>query len=434
MTAFLIKHYWHTPGMGSMNANKAPKLSNSAGSLITVLDAVLVNGFGSATVTMSIHPTDVSKAVITENNHGYSLTTRIRVNGCDNTNFNTEFEIIQIPDANTYVIDVTGLHSQDAGTAVTTSSNITVMIPSLGWTKEFSGTNLAVYRTKGGNRRYLWLDDSETTNGFAKVRGAWGAQGANESDLISPFPDFDQAAPGSPPRWWHRIDSNWTGPWASTTDIGWTIIGTDRFFFLSTHHFGGRNLIRDTDCLRNVYVFGDTNAYNQTDTSATILAGGQNADPISSGDYYWDRIYFTSTFSSWRQGYDYRQTFSGTWNNLKKPTQYRMAPPFADCVSWTDDVGLGRGRFEMNPFLDQIPIGQPVVLTDDISNCIRAEMPGMAVTPVYLNGIYQQNNIINVNGVRYMYMATRNTSGAYTNDGHFLVQIDGDMHTLKGTT
>jgi flagellar basal body rod protein FlgG len=56
----------------------------------------------------------------------------------------------------------------------------------------------------------------------------------------------------------------------------------------------------------------------------------------------------------------------------------------------------------------------------------------MAVIPVYLNGVYQQNNIIDVNGVRYMYMATRYGSGGYTNDGHFLVQIDGDMHTLKG--
>jgi hypothetical protein len=429
MTAFLIKHYWHTPGMGSMNANKAPKLSNSAGSLITVLDAVLVNGFGSAIVSMSIHPTDVNKAVITENNHGYSLTTRIKVDGCDNTAFNTEFEIIDIPDANTYVIDVTGLHSQAAGTPVTTSSNITVIIPSLGWTKEFSGTNLAVYRTKGGNRRYLWLDDSESTNGFAKVRGAWGAQGANESNLISPFPSFDQAASGSPPRWYHRIDSGNTGSWGTTTDIGWTIIGTDRFFFLSTHYYSGQNIVCNTDCSRNVYVFGDVNVYNQSDTSATVLAGGQNSPP---GD--WIQINYTSTFSSWLQGYDYRQTFSGTWGNLQAPTRFRMAPPFADCVNWSNGgVGLGRGLFNLNPFLDQIPIGQPVILTDDVTNSIRAELPGMAVTPVYLNGIYQQNNIINVNGVRYMYMATKYTSGANTVDGHFLVQIDGDMHTLKGT-
>jgi hypothetical protein len=109
-----------------------------------------------------------------------------------------------------------------------------------------------------------------------------------------------------------------------------------------------------------------------------------------------------------------------------------MVPPFADGVSWTDDVGLGRGRFDINPYLDNIPVGIPVVLSDDISNSIRAEMPGMAVTPVYLNGVYQQNSIIDVNGVRYMYLATKYTAGANTNDGHFLVQIDGDMHTLKG--
>jgi hypothetical protein len=426
MTTFKIKHYWHTPGMGSMNAIKAPKLTNNAGSLITVLDAVLVDGFGEATVSMSIHPTDVNKAVITENNHGYALTTRIKVDGCDNTAFNSEFEIIEIPDANTYVIDVTGLHSQAAGTPVTTSSNITVKVPSLGWTKVFSGMNKAVYKMKGGSQRYLWIGDNQSY--YAKVRGAWDATGANETDLKWPFPDFDQAASGSPPRWFHRIDSSNTGPWGTTTDIGWTIIGTDKFFFISIHHYYGENWIRDGDCFWNVYVFGDVNVYNQSDTSATVLAAGQNSDPSS-----WNLPYYTTPFCRWREGYDYRQTFAGTWNNLKKPTFYRMMGPFADGVSWTDDVGLGRGRFDINPSLDNIPVGTPVLLTDGTANGIRAEMPGMAVTPVYLNGVYQQNNIINVNGVRYMYMATKYSIYANVNDGHFLVQIDGDMHTLKGT-
>jgi hypothetical protein len=429
MTTFKIKHYWHTPGMGSMNATKAPKLSNSAGSLISVLDAVLVNGFGEATVSMSIHPTDVNKAVITENNHGYALTTRIKVDGCDNPAFNSEFEIIEIPDANTYVIDVTGLHSQTAGTPVTTSSNITVKVPSLGWTKEFNGTNKAVYKMKGGNHRYLWIDDNQSY--YAKVRGAWDATGVNETNLKWPFPDFEQAASGSPPRWWHRAttDSFWGyGPWANPNDIGWTIIGTDRFFFLSIHYWSGLNLLRDTNCFRAIYAFGDVNVYNNSDTSATILASSWNSDTYDD-----NKLYEVTPFCRWREGYNYRQTFAGTWYNYKKPTFYRMVPPFADGVCWTDDVGVGRGRFEINPFLDVIPIGAPILLTDSIANGIRAEMPGMAVTPVYLNNFYQQNDIINVNGVRYMYMATKYTIVANTNDGHFLVQIDGDMHTLKGT-
>jgi hypothetical protein len=422
MTDFKIKHYWHTPGMGSMNATKAPKLTYAAGSLISLLDAVLVNGFGQATVSMSIHPTDVNKAVITENNHGYALTTRIKVNGCNNPAFNTEFEIIEIPNANTYVIDVTGLHSQAAGTPVTTSSNITVKVPSLGWTKEFSGTNKAVYRMKGGSRRYLWIDDSAYY--YAGVKGAWEANGVSESNLISPFPKTNQGS-AYYPRWHHNISTSYNGPWGADTDIGWTIIGTDRFFFISIHFYSGRDISHYDDCFRVVYVFGDVNVYNQNDTSATILASGQ---------YGFTSLQYESPFTYWSRDYSYVQAFAGTWYNKRFSTYYRMLPPFADCVGWNENVGVGRGKFDLNPFLDVIPVGQPVVLIDNNSNSIRAEMPGMAVTPVYLNGIYRQNDIININGVRYMYMVTRfDESSTPNKDGHFLVQIDGDMHTLKGT-
>jgi hypothetical protein len=61
-------------------------------------------------------------------------------------------------------------------------------------------------------------------------------------------------------------------------------------------------------------------------------------------------------------------------------------------------------------------------------------MPGMAVSPVYINDMYPQNSLINVNGTRYIVMATKYDFSANTgNEGCFLVQIDGDMHTLKGT-
>ena len=426
MTEFLIKHYWHTPAAGSMNALKAPKLTNSAGSLINLLDAVLVDGFGEAAVTMAIHPTDVNKAVITETSHGYAPTTRIKISGCDNSNFNTEFEIVEVPDANTYVIDVTGLHSQPAGSPVTTSSSILVKVPSLGWTKEFSGTNKAVYRMKGGNRRYLWLNDTDTSAGITKVRGAWGATGPEFADLISPFPDITQAAAGSDPRWHHYINGSNQGACGTTTDIGWTIIGTEKFFFLSIQHYYGQNFIANQNSSRAIFVFGDVNQYNVHDTSATILSAGDN----SNSAHPEPRV--VCCFGRWLEGYDYRQTFAGTWWNANKPTFFRMIAPMADAVRWIDNVGLGRGWSRIVPDNDIIPIAQPILLSDDLAGAIRAEMPGMAVSACYINHIYPQNSIININGVRYMNMSTRYSNSVGT-DGSFLVQIDGDMHTLKGT-
>lgn len=426
MTDFLIKHYWHTPAAGSMNALKAPKLTNSAGGLINLLDAVLVNGFGESAVSMAVHPTDVNKAVITETTHGYTLTARISISGCDNPNFNTEFEIIEVPNANTYIVDVTGIHSQPAGDPITTSTSILVKIPSLGWTKEFSATNKAVYRMKGGNRRYLWLDDTNTSSGITKVRGAWGATGPEFTDLVSPFPDSVQVAAGSDPRWHHYIHSGNIGAWGTTTDIGWTIIGTEKFFYLSIQHYYGQNNLANENSSRAVFVFGDVNPYNSYDTSATILSAGSNVNSANVSPAS------VCCFGRWLEGYDYRQSWAGTWWNVNKPTFMRMIAPMADAVRWVDNVGLGRGSSDVVAANDISPIAQPILLADDIANAIRAEMPGMAVSACYINNIYPQNSIINISGVRYMNMSTRYTNSGGT-DGSFLAQIDGNMHTLKGT-
>ena len=44
-----------------------------------------------------------------------------------------------------------------------------LLVTNLGWTKEFSGTNLASYRAATGNRFYLGVDD--TTALYSRVRG-----------------------------------------------------------------------------------------------------------------------------------------------------------------------------------------------------------------------------------------------------------------------
>lgn len=62
------------------------------------------------------------------------------------------------------------------------------LLTTAGWTKEFSGTNLATYRPPSGNRFYLAIDDTTTT--YARIRSfeEATAEGVAESSGSGPMP------------------------------------------------------------------------------------------------------------------------------------------------------------------------------------------------------------------------------------------------------
>ena len=201
-----IKFYVHT------NKN-APQLTNNFGCMIDVLDACLVNGFGSqAVATLTASGTTVTATYGSAHNYLQYQVTKIA--GVNQTEFNGEHRILTVPDANTITFELAAVPSVTTATGTITSS-----LPSLGWLKPFSGAGKAAYRSSNtllASRPYLRVVDAldpAYTSTYAKYAKVGIVEDMTGIDaMLGVQAPYDSANP----------DKNWVGTGSGTTGInGW---------------------------------------------------------------------------------------------------------------------------------------------------------------------------------------------------------------------
>ena len=145
-----IKFYVHT------NTN-APQLQNAYGCMIDVLDACLVNGFGSQTIsTLTASGTTVTATFGSA--HNFMQYQVIKITGANQAEFNGEHRILTVPNANTITFQLVTVPS-----VTTATGTISCSLPSLGWEKPFSATGKAAYRSGNASlpqRPYLRVIDA----------------------------------------------------------------------------------------------------------------------------------------------------------------------------------------------------------------------------------------------------------------------------------
>lgn len=201
-----IKFYVHT------NTN-APQLQNAFGCMIDVLDACLVNGFGSqAVATLSASGTTVTTTFGSA--HNYLQYQVIKISGANQTEFNGEHRILTVPNANTITFELSAVPS-----ATTATGTITSSLPSLGWLKPFSGSGKAAYRSANtllASRPYLRVIDAldpAYTSTYAKYAKVGIVEDMSGIDtMFGVQAPYDTALP----------DKNWIGTGSGTTaSNGW---------------------------------------------------------------------------------------------------------------------------------------------------------------------------------------------------------------------
>lgn len=253
-----IKYYVHTN-------HKAPQLENAYGSMLNVLDACLVNGFGSQTVdSLTANGTtvtaDFGKA------HNLLRFQVVKIDGAVQDEFNGEHRILDVT-ANTITFEIA-----TPATAQRASGLINCSLPPLGWEKPFASVNptgggKGAYRSKNTllpNRPFLRvvdeLDPSYNADWakFAKV------------GMVEDMLDIDTMIGQQVPFDINNTQKNWVGNsdgngWAkwyyalafnentsgneqSTVSDGirsWVIIGNqDWFFILNRFHTDVRYNLR----------------------------------------------------------------------------------------------------------------------------------------------------------------------------------------------
>lgn len=199
----------------------APTLGATAGSLIALLDACLLTGYGSRPMG-AITVTGTTAQATVGSGHGLMAGQVILVAGANESQFNGEFKI-------TATGQSTVTYTVPAGTpASATGTTITFKMSPMGWTKVFTGTNKAVYRTAATINTvglYLRVDDNPTALGFA-----------NKVAQVTAYELMTDVDTGfyAVPRPTQNV-LNWPKSDGVATSGGlrnWVIYGDDRFFYL----------------------------------------------------------------------------------------------------------------------------------------------------------------------------------------------------------
>jgi hypothetical protein len=197
----------------------APTLSATAGTMISVLDACLVNGWGTGTVDSVV----ISGGIATVTRAAgipFDVDCVAEIAGATTASgtINGKQKVLTVAgNVYTFATSATG----------PVTGTITHKVASLEWGKPYSGTNLAAYRSSdtAGTRMYLRIDDTGTVDGDSRTARAVGYESMSgiSSGLVNPFPPNYAIAGG--------------GSWAKsgTTDStprAWVLVGDSRGFLL----------------------------------------------------------------------------------------------------------------------------------------------------------------------------------------------------------
>ena len=236
----------------------APSLTGQVGSLIAVLDACLVNGFGLQSVDSLVVASNVATMNFSSG-HPYEVGSVVLNAGAAPSGLNGEQRITAVT-TNTASFATTGISDQTA------TGSITTKLAPLGWGKPFSGTNLAVYRSADvtGNRNYLRVNDNYTTDPREARLIGYETMSA-VSTGTGPFPTTAQVNGGA---WLAKSDT------ADAAARPWIFYGDEKLFYLAIKN--------STSYGYQTYFFGEPVGFKTPDLYNTVL-GASNASVIAAG-------------------------------------------------------------------------------------------------------------------------------------------------------
>lgn len=237
----------------------APVLTGQAGSLIGLLDACLVNGFGAGNVDSLVIAGGVA-TVTRSAGHPFEVGSVALIAGAtvSGGSVNGEQKVLAVT-TTTYTFDATGLSNQTA------TGTISHKVAPLGWLKPFAGTNLAAYKSAdpASTGMLLRVDDTSTASpNPARVVGYESMADINTG--TGPFPTSAQISGGA---YWPKSASG------DATAREWVLCGDGRLFYLAIAHMGGT-------AFSLMQVFGDPVPAKSSDPYCCLILG--NSGPTAS--------------------------------------------------------------------------------------------------------------------------------------------------------
>lgn len=261
----------------------APTLSGTAGAAITVLDAVLVNGYNTQAIT-SITRTSNTATVTTTGSHGFVTGDYIAISGANESDYNGNF-YITVTSGTTFTYTVANTPTTPATGTISSEK------ASAGWTKTYSGTNKAAYTQGAGSNGFLLrVDDSNAQYGLAR-----GYEAMTDVDTgTNPFPTVAQMTNGV---FFQKSDT------ASSSARPWVIVANDEV----VHFYSQYSATANTGSAGALF-FGDVETYKSGDAYHTMIFGDSSSSAMSA--YNTITSFLTTTATAHYFARSYTQTGS----------------------------------------------------------------------------------------------------------------------------
>lgn len=363
----------------------APTLNGAAGSLIAILDACLVDGFGLKSVDSAVISNGQATLTIAAG-HSAVAGGVVTISGVTNpAALNGERKVVSVSSSQ-IIVSTTDITDQTA------TGTITVKNSPAGWTKAFSGTNLAAYRTKtpNSNAMILRIDDTGTVD--ARVYGAEDM--TDITTFTAKFPTEIQQAGGL---YWPKSNA------ADSTARSWIVAADHRFMFIWV---GPNATYKDSHGFSAC--FGNTIPYAPSDAFATIITGNTSAGyaaltagTASTGDVA--NISPNSTsgkFFARNNG----QTVGATVSVLSTLRVQDLANVTASYPIYVGSSQAGSASTTINTgYIVQYPssLDGGLVLSPMFTLCqgaIRSELPGVLGTPMSVNSALNTKDTVDGTG------------------------------------
>lgn len=200
----------------------APVLNNAAGALIAVLDACLVNGFNTKSITSLVVAGGVATATCAA--HGFSGTygKDLLLEGATPAGLNGRKALTYV-DTNTFKFDATGISDQTA------TGTITAKRDPVGWVKQYAGTNKAIYKRGDVTATSMMLRVVDTAAAPATTTDA-------RVFMVETATDVDTYT-GQAPTQAQLADGQYWNKGANTaTAKQWSLVSDSKFFYLWTQY------------------------------------------------------------------------------------------------------------------------------------------------------------------------------------------------------
>lgn len=241
-----VKHFYNT-------MQGAPVLAGQAGSLIALLDACLVTGWGLKAVDTAVISNGVCRLNFASGKSGAEIDAVILVAGATPADLNGEQKVTAV--AAGWVEFKTALPDG----SVTGSVNF--KMAAAGWTKPFSGINLAVYQSPNAQSTKMFVRVDDTGTMTARLRGYETMTDVNTGGGMFPL---DAQIPGG--QWFNKSSV------ANVNPVKWRVIANDRSVMVNTTGYCASAPLCETG--RTVFM-GDIQAGRPGgDPYAFILGGG----------------------------------------------------------------------------------------------------------------------------------------------------------------